>query len=166
MLSIRTATLADIPAIQFIAEKTWWPTYSNIVSAEQLAYMLNAIYSTDALKKSIESSAQTFIILTDENGQQGFASFGSKRADPLIHKLHKLYIIPENHGKGYGRILIEEVKRKIGKPGVNVLDLNVNRHNPARSFYEKVGFRVIGEEDVPIGPYWMNDYIMRLEFQI
>jgi diamine N-acetyltransferase len=44
---------------------------------------------------------------------------------------------------------------------VSILDLNVNRHNPAKSFYEKIGFTVLREEDVPIGPYWMNDYVMR-----
>jgi ribosomal protein S18 acetylase RimI-like enzyme len=47
---------------------------------------------------------------------------------------------------------------------MHVLDLNVNRNNQAKHFYEKIGFNVIREEDIPIGPYWMNDYVMRIEF--
>jgi ribosomal protein S18 acetylase RimI-like enzyme len=42
--------------------------------------------------------------------------------------------------------------------------LNVNRYNPAKDFYEKLGFKIILEEDIPIGQYWMNDYVMRLTF--
>jgi hypothetical protein len=37
----------------------------------------------------------------------------------------------------------------------------VNRYNNAKSFYEKMGFAIVREEDIPIGPYWMNDYVMR-----
>ena len=44
------------------------------------------------------------------------------------------------------------------------LDLNVNQLNKAAFFYEKAGFRMIREEEVPIGPYWMTDFVMRLEF--
>ena len=45
--------------------------------------------------------------------------------------------------------------------GKETLDLNVNRHNKAKNFYEKMGFQVAYEEDIPIGKYWMNDYVMR-----
>jgi ribosomal protein S18 acetylase RimI-like enzyme len=40
--------------------------------------------------------------------------------------------------------------------------LNVNRNNEAKEFYKKLGFKIIREEDIPIGQYWMNDYVMRL----
>jgi ribosomal protein S18 acetylase RimI-like enzyme len=58
-------------------------------------------------------------------------------------------------------VLINEVIRKTIEAGKQTLDLNVNRYNKAKSFYEKIGFRVVYEEDVPIGKYWMNDYVMR-----
>ncbi|MFZ6012985.1 MAG: GNAT family N-acetyltransferase [Bacteroidota bacterium] len=164
MITIKNATLADIPDIQRIAEKTWWPVYSLIITPEQIQYMLDAIYSTEALHKVMESGSQTFIMLSDEFGPQGFAAYGQRIENPNICKLHKIYIIPDNHGKGYGKMMIEDIKTRIGVQGIRTLDLNVNRYNPAKSFYEKIGFKVIGEEDVPIGPYWMNDYVMRLEF--
>ena len=45
--------------------------------------------------------------------------------------------------------------------GGTTLQLNVNRQNNAKEFYEKMGFAVIGEEDIDIGSgYYMNDYIM------
>jgi ribosomal protein S18 acetylase RimI-like enzyme len=163
MIKIVDATTGNIPVIKAIAEKTWWPTYSSILTDKQLTYMLDAIYSDSALLELFENGSQTFIILYDDAEAKGFASFGLKKDDPAICKLHKLYVLPNNHGKGYGKMLIDEVKNRITNTNIYTLDLNVNRFNPARSFYEKIGFKVIKEEDVPIGPYFMNDYVMRLE---
>jgi GNAT superfamily N-acetyltransferase len=162
MHSIRIADVNDIHIIQAIAEKTWWPTYSSILTEVQISYMLKAIYSTEPLLKAMTTNSQTFILLSDEHGAQGFASFGKRSGETNVFKLHKLYVLPENHGKGYGKILMDDVKKRITAEGSNTLDLNVNRYNKARTFYEKIGFQIIAEEDVPIGPYWMNDYVMRL----
>jgi ribosomal protein S18 acetylase RimI-like enzyme len=164
MYTIKTATLEDIPAIQSIAEKTWWPTYSELLSADQIAYMLDKIYSGEALAYVIKEKSQEFILLSDVEGPQGFAAFGPRKENPIVFKLHKLYVSPENHGKGYGRILIEEIKSRLTDLGISTLDLNVKRDNPAKTFYEKIGFSIIGEEDIPLGPYVLNDYVMRLEF--
>jgi diamine N-acetyltransferase len=162
MISIVDGSLKDIPSIQSIAHNTWWSTYSSILSKEQLQYMLDLIYSEEMLTKVMRDQSQSFILIQDDRGKQGFASYGSRNEDRNIFKLHKLYVLPENHGKGYGRMLIDEVTRRMTEQNVSILDLNVNRHNPAKTFYEKLGFKVIYEEDVPIGPYFMNDYVMRL----
>jgi ribosomal protein S18 acetylase RimI-like enzyme len=57
--------------------------------------------------------------------------------------------------------LLQEVEKAILAKGKNILELNVNKYNPAKDFYEKMGFEVAYEEDIPIGPYWMNDFVMR-----
>lgn len=163
MLHIRDATFHDIPVIQDLAEKTWWPTYTPILPADQIRFMLSVIYSTETLKEVMHDGSQKFILLESDTGTEGFASFGKRKEDPDVYKLHKIYVLPGNHGKGYGRMLINEVTKRLSLSGIHALDLNVNRYNPAKTFYEKIGFRVIREEDVPIGPYWMNDYVMRLE---
>jgi ribosomal protein S18 acetylase RimI-like enzyme len=162
MHTIQDAGIREIPIIQDLAQKTWWPTYANLLTTPQIEYMLGKIYSTEALAEVMENKTQTFVILRDHMGPQGFASFGPRKEDPAIFKLHKLYVLPENHGKGYGKMLIEEIKNRITSMGIFTLDLNVKRDNPAKTFYEKIGFTVIGEEDIPIGPYWMKDYVMRL----
>jgi diamine N-acetyltransferase len=162
MATIVNATPAHIPTIIDLAQKTWWPTYSPILEKEQLEYMLGTIYSTTALEKVMTEGSQTFMLLSDDRGWQGFAAYGVRNEESDVYKLHKLYVLPDNQGKGYGKLLLEEVKRRVAAKGASALDLNVNRHNPAKGFYEKLGFKVTREEDVPIGPYWMNDYVMRL----
>ena len=44
--------------------------------------------------------------------------------------------------------------------GAKILQLNVNRFNKAKDFYLAMGYKIIAEEDIPIGNYFMNDYIM------
>lgn len=162
MIKIAIATPDDIPVIQKIAHKTWHNTYKDLLSPQQLAYMLEKIYSTQALLQVMDDGSQTFLLLSDEKGPQGFASYGIRPEKKAIYKLHKLYVMPENHGKGYGKSLIEAVTDKIKPLGASFLDLNVKKDNPAKSFYERVGFRVIAEEDIPFGPFWLHDYVMQL----
>jgi len=164
MFNISTATEKDIPDIRDIAERTWWPAYTPILPAGQIRYMLDAIYSEQTIRTVITSGAQVFLLLSDEFGVQGFASYGRRDEESLVYKLHKLYVLPRNQGKGYGKALIREIRNRLLKEDIHTLDLNVNRYNPARHFYEKAGFKILRQEDIPIGPYWMNDYVMRLEF--
>jgi len=164
MIKFLDAGQTDIPVIQDIAERTWWPTYSKILSKEEIRYMLDILYNTETISETMSNGSQHYILLNNNFGPQGFASFGRRKENPQVGKLHKIYVLPENHGKGYGRLLIEEVKKRLTIENIQILDLNVNRYNKAKEFYEKMGFSVIKEEDVPIGPYWMNDFVMRLQF--
>lgn len=161
MVRIRKATEGDIPDIKQIAEATWWPSYSSILPDDQLKYMLKAIYSVDVLKQAM-GDGQDFIMIDEDNRPVGFAGFAPRPEEAGVIKLHKLYVLPETQGKGYGRLLLEEVMAITRSRGLSTLDLNVNRYNPAKAFYERLGFKVVREEDIPIGQYWMNDYVMRI----
>jgi len=163
MYLIKEATAADVDSILAIAEQTWWPTYEPLLGKEQVEYMLGTIYAKDKIAGQLESKVQTFLLLTEEEQPVAFAAYSPREEDPEIYKLHKLYCLPATQGKGYGKILINAVADKVTEAGKTTLDLNVNRYNNAKSFYEKMGFQVIYEEDIPIGPYWMNDYVMRKE---
>jgi ribosomal protein S18 acetylase RimI-like enzyme len=126
--------------------------------------MLDTIYSENTLEDVMETSKQKFLLIFENGIPKGFASFGLRDEEKLVHKLHKIYVLPQTQGKGYGRRLIQEVIQLFKEKEMHILDLNVNRNNQAKIFYEKMGFNVIREEDIPIGPYWMNDYVMRIEF--
>jgi ribosomal protein S18 acetylase RimI-like enzyme len=90
----------------------------------------------------------------------GFASYS--HADKTgTYKVHKLYVHPLLHGKGFGKKLLDKIIEEIKPTGATKLRLNVNRQNRAKGFYERYGFAVIGEEDIAIGEgYFMNDFIM------
>ncbi|CAA9239474.1 MAG: Acetyltransferase, GNAT family [uncultured Adhaeribacter sp.] len=149
----------DIPLIIDLGEQTWAPTYAHILAADQLAYMFAEIYNHQALQTQM-NNGQIFLILYQNQTPAGFASY-SRQAEPGVFKLNKIYVSPAYQGLNYGRLLINKVQEMASAAGGQTLELNVNRQNPARAFYEKCGFTVAREEDVPIGPYWMNDYVMQ-----
>jgi GNAT superfamily N-acetyltransferase len=161
MYTIIKATVADTEIIRRLAEETWWPTYGPILEKEQITFMLGEIYSAEKISKQLETGEQTFLLLLEADEPVAFAGYSPREEDPEIYKLHKLYCLPKTQGKGYGKILINAVIDEVRKAGKHTLDLNVNRHNKALTFYEKMGFKIAYEEDIAIGPYWMNDFVMR-----
>jgi len=163
MVEIKNATVEDAVMLCLLAEKIWWPTYSEILSKEQIRFMLDEIYAEDKLRQQIESGEQTFLLLQEEGAVVAFAAYSPRAENPEIYKLHKLYALPETQGKGYGKLLIKTVCTKVQEAGKHFLELNVHRQNKARFFYEKMGFKIIETLDIPFGPYVLNDYIMRKE---
>ncbi|MCX2740072.1 GNAT family N-acetyltransferase [Pontibacter anaerobius] len=159
---IRQATTFDLHTLMQLAEATWEPTYHSILSKEQIDYMFEVIYSAESLERQMQEG-QTFLLLNEGEQPVGFASFSVKDGAGQVYKLNKIYLLPETQGKGYGKVLLEAVEQEVKKRGATILDLNVNRYNKAKGFYERCGYRVWQEDDIAIGPYWMNDYIMRKE---
>jgi GNAT superfamily N-acetyltransferase len=163
MHTIKKAIPTDAEAIVHIAAQTWWATYMPILEKEQVDFMFGEIYTIDNISKQIANNEQTYLLLIEDDQPVAFAAYSPRKEDAEIYKLHKLYCIPVTQGKGYGKVLIDAVGSEVLKAGKHILDLNVNRYNKAKNFYEKMGFKIIYEEDVPIGLYFMNDYVMRKE---
>lgn len=160
LIEIKPAENTDVANIKDLAYKTWFHSYGQILSQEQIVFMLNELYDEAVLAELMKNKSQQFIILYQNNLPKGFAAYGITSDSNT--KLYKIYVLPECQGLGFGKILINWVKEKALFMNCEFLELNVNRYNDAISFYEKMGFAKIREIDVPIGPYWMNDYIMRL----
>lgn len=157
-ITLRKATDEDILLIKELVVQVWPQTYANILSAEQIEYMMELMYSEAALHQQMQDNHQ-FLIVYNSGIPIGFASYSE--IVPTIFKLHKIYLLQTQQGRGTGRTVIEEIIKEIAAKGATSLILNVNRNNAAKSFYEKIGFEVIRVEDVPIGNgFYMNDYIM------
>lgn len=157
-LVIRTAVPDDIALIREIAEETWPVAYGNIISAEQIRYMLDMIYSDAALLEQIAKGHQFFIA---EFNQQpvGFASVSNEGEEGC--KLNKLYILPTVQKTGAGKALLEEVVHYTRSQQHTRLFLQVNKKNKAKDFYHKMGFSIEKEYRLDIGKgFIMDDYIM------
>ena len=161
-ITIVKASEADIPFIQHIAYATWPAVYEHIVGETQLAYMLNLIYGTSSLERQMQNGS-TFLLAKEKNESIAFAAYFLK--SPNIYKLDKLYALPNQQGKGLGKLLINYIIDEIETLDATALHLNVNRYNTnAQSFYKHLNFKIINEEDIPIGEgYYMNDYVMELK---
>jgi len=157
-LSLRRASDSDILLIRELSLHVWPQTYATILSPEQIQYMMQLMYSDAALHRQMQDNHH-FYIVYNAGIPIGFVSYSE--IEPHLFKLHKIYILPSQQGRGTGRFVIEQVIRNVQQEGATGLQLNVNRNNPALHFYKKLGFEAIREEDIDIGNgYLMNDYVM------
>jgi|SRR6218665_2030753 len=157
-MSLRKAFEHDIPLIRDMAFRIWPTAYGGIISNEQIDYMLDMMYSEASLTEQMRNGSE-FVIAYDGVEPVGFASVGL--VEPGVYKLHKLYVLPSQQGRGTGRFLVDAIIKAVKKKGGTALRLNVNRQNQAVEFYKKLGFVIVAEQDLDIGQgYQMIDYIM------
>lgn len=160
----RPCTVADIPLLRRLADVAFRHTYRDILPAAQLDYMMDWMYSADSLRRQMEQEHHAFFVALRGGEPCGYVSV--ERQDEALFHLQKIYVLPQAQGQGVGRLLFDRAVRHVRAthPGRSRLELNVNRHNKARGFYERLGLQVLREGDFAIGRgYFMNDYIMGME---
>jgi GNAT superfamily N-acetyltransferase len=169
MTTIIKATAADIPAIRSMADIVFRHTYSSILTAGQIEYMMEWMYSAESLVKQLDEG-HCFFIARRDNIPVGYMSIQKEKVtddDMTVYHLHKLYVMPEQQGSGIGKLLFIQACRYANDNKDTAkahIELNVNRFNKAKGFYLGMGMKIAGEGDFAIGNgYYMNDYIMSLE---
>lgn len=163
MVEIRKATEADIPLVRELAGVVFPETYKEILSPEQVGYMMNWMYSVESLHKQMAEEGHIYYLVFWDGVAVGYLSV-QPEGDAVFH-LQKLYVLHTHQGLHIGRLLFEHAIKVIKQlhPQPCQMRLNVNRANRALTFYEKMGMTKIDEGDFPIGNgYYMNDYIMGL----
>jgi GNAT superfamily N-acetyltransferase len=158
MMEILKPSEKQIPAIIELAKRTWYATYSTLVPLAQIEYMLDVFYKEALLKEQMNDPKHHFLVLLENDALQGYSHCIELEAKV---KLSKLYFAPEKQGQGMGKRLMGAIEDEARSLGYSLIELCVNRGNPAQYFYEKMGFIITEEADFPIGDYWMNDYVMQ-----
>lgn len=157
------ANSSHLSIIKDLAYAIWPSAYSEILSSEQLKYMLGMFYSEMALKQQIEEKKHVFYLV--KNDAEKFVGFVSYEInyEPYKTKIHKIYVLPETQGTGVGKLLFNLVVEKAKENNQKAILLNVNKYNTAKQFYEKLGFTITKEEVIDIGKnYIMDDYVMEV----
>ena len=169
MVRIRKAGTEDIMSIHDMAEVVFRHTYRDILSPEQMEYMMDWMYSPVNLSRQLDEG-HVYYIAFREDVPCGYISVqpdGVNEEGRLLFHLQKIYVLPSEQGSGLGRILFDKAVSHIreqasGRPAA--LELNVNRNNPSIGFYNHLGLRILRQGDFHIGHgFYMNDYIMGMD---
>ena len=164
MFKIRKATLEDIEMINRLAWIVFPHTYKEILSPEQMEYMMDWMYSPENLHKQMTEDGHIYYLAFEGDEPAGYLSI-QPEGEHTFH-LQKIYVLPSFQGKKVGKLLFEQAIKAIKElhPEPCQMRLNVNRQNKALTFYEKMGMKKVDEGDFHIGNgYYMNDYIMGLD---
>jgi GNAT superfamily N-acetyltransferase len=158
---VRIAKREDLWQIRELAQKIFPVTYEQIVNEGQVDYMMDLFYTPQALESQLDSG-QIFLIIYYEGEAAGFASY-TRINEVGDFKLNKIYLDYTKQGKGLGKWLLHDVIYRVKSAGGRTLQLNVNRHNKAKGFYQNMGFSIVKEELLDIGGgHYMDDYVMEM----
>lgn len=156
----------DLPVIHDMAQIVFRHTYLDILSPQQMEYMMEWMYSLPNLHKQL-SEGHVYFIAYISGRPCGYMSIQKEGIDSgiMVFHLHKLYVMPSEQGKGVGKLLFNQAVDYVTNSFLpSRIELNVNRNNNAVGFYRHIGMRILREGDFHIGEgFYMNDYIMGLD---
>jgi len=158
------ATQKDIPLIKDLAKRSWENAYAEILSQEQMKYMLDTMYCEAEISEQLKNINYYYYLIFDEvlNVFDGFLGYENHYENQTT-KLHRIYLVPESKGKGLGKKTLEFLNEKVKESNDKRIILNVNKYNSAQKFYESQGYNVYDEGVFDIGNgYVMDDYLMEM----
>lgn len=138
---IREMNVQDIENVRAIAREAWRDTYSHFIPIDIQDKVLEEAYSDEQM--AIRFNTSTNFVAEEDGVLMGYAFF-SYKSDGRLY-LESIYIDPDHQGKGVGKLLIRTGISKF--PKAEILTLTVYRGNSNVSFYEKLGFEVINENE-------------------
>jgi len=157
-MNIVTATYSDLEKLEQLACFIWRESYTQLLGENQVEYMLGRFQNAAAFRQQM-SENYVYRILYDDGEMIGYTASLSEGKRIF---LSKLYLKKVYHGRGLGKLMIEDV---IGLyPEARAIWLTVNKHNPSYYIYGHLGFKTVDSVCTDIGEgYFMDDYVMQRE---
>lgn len=157
MIEVKEVT--NIRDLAQLTAEIWHEYWVEILSPEQIDYMVEKFQSEQAIKKQIAEEHYTYFYIVQDNNIAGYIGL-SKKEDHLF--LSKLYIKKDFRHQGIGTQVFEFIKDFTLKNNYKRIILTVNKYNTNTiKAYNKWGFKEIDSVVTDIGNgFVMDDYIM------
>ncbi|HWQ64379.1 MAG TPA: N-acetyltransferase [Methanospirillum sp.] len=127
-LQIRKMKEADIPAVEFIEQKSF-----------------SDFWSRDTLKEALEIFPDTNFIADSPNGIAGYIICGVEdTGEDIYGHICSLAVSPLHRGSGIGSALVQRAEYQVMLKGATAMQLEVRISNQnAQKFYKKLGYEPV-----------------------
>jgi diamine N-acetyltransferase len=163
----RIATRADLPLLARMAKQTFYDTWKDTCSEQDMSDYLAQNFSLPSMVALLEESRSSFLLL-DEVGQslRGYAHLVDAPAPPeiILDKplyLKRFYLKQKAQGSGAADTLMRACLDHAAQEGAGGIYLNVwERNFRAQRFYARYGFIKRAEIPYPLGAQVDTDWIL------
>ena len=170
-ISIIKAKLHDIEKLQKIGRQTFFETFSESNSEENMQKYLDEGFSIEKLTTELTNTNAEFYFAVRDAEVIGYLklNFGDSQTELKDNKaleIERIYVSKEFHGKSVGQLLYDKAIEVAKQKNVNYVWLGVWEENPrAISFYKKNGFVEFDKHIFKLGNDEQIDIMMKLNLK-
>ena len=170
-ISIIKAELHDIEKLQKIGRQTFFETFSESNSEENMQNYLDEGFSIEKLTAELTdtNSEFYFTVLNEEVIGYLKLNFGESQTELKDNKaleIERIYVSKEFHGKSVGQLLYNKAIEVAKHKNADYVWLGVWEENPrAISFYKKNGFVEFDKHIFKLGDDEQIDIMMKLNLK-
>jgi len=165
---IKECTLEDIEKVKVISEKTFYETFAEDNTEEDMKEYLKENFSYEKVEGELKNKNSKFYIIEYGSKIVGYMKVNFDKAQTEEGyenslEVQRIYILEEYKGKKLGKRLINKAIELGKKHKVDYLWLGVWEHNyNAIKFYEKMGFKKFDTHIFILGEDRQTDNLMKL----
>ena len=168
-VSIRQATLEDAKLLTDLSYTTFWDAFAHHPknAPDDLAHYMRQAFSVEQIATELAEPKSIFLIAEIDDKPAGYAKLNIDNIEDGITakrpiELARLYSRQEYLGRGVGQNLMDACFEFASENDHDVMWLGVWEFNPrAQRFYEKNGFRIVGNHTFQLGSDPQTDLLMQ-----
>jgi len=169
-ISIQKTALNEIEALQAISRLTFYETFAEVNTEENMSSYLENDLSLECLSEELNNPNSEFYFAFFENEVIGYLKINfesaqkeQKTANSL--EIERIYVLKEFHGKNIGQLLLEHAFQIAKEKGNENVWLGVWEENKrAIRFYQKNGFEEFDKHIFMLGEDAQTDILMKYKF--
>jgi len=158
----------DVPALVEIGRQTFYDTFYNTITEENLLQYLDERFHPDRLIKEMSHPESSFYLARINGTVVGYlkVNTGAAQTEPQDEsalEVERIYVKKEWHGKSVGQALMDHALEIARDKRATYVWLGVWPKNyRAVRFYQKYGFEVFDTHTFHTGGEYQTDYLMKL----
>ncbi|OOM81071.1 protease synthase and sporulation negative regulatory protein PAI 1 [Clostridium puniceum] len=164
---IKECSLEDVKKVKYISEKTFYETFSNENTKEDMENYLEENFCYEQLESEIKNNASRFYIVENNEKVVAYMKLNFDKAQTETRhdntlEVQRIYILQEYKSKHIGKRLIQKAIEIGRNNNLNYIWLGVWENNiNAIKFYKKQGFEKFDTHIFKLGEDEQTDNLMK-----
>jgi ribosomal protein S18 acetylase RimI-like enzyme len=169
-VEVRRAGPADSAVLAEVAAATFALACPPHITQQAIDTFITDVLARECFDDYLADPQRDLFVSVDDGTTTGYAMVvNGEPTDPDVQsavtvrptaELSKIYVLPDHHGAGTSRLLMEAAIDAAQARGAAAVWLGVNQENErAQKFYAKSGFTRVGTKRFLVGDRYEHDYV-------